>query len=715
MSSLSESQVLHFLLQLVLLIVTARVLADLFKRFGQATVIGELLSGIILGTSILGRFAPVVYHQIFPPDAVSAHLLEAFSWVGMIMLLLNTGMETDLGVLSGLGRPAMLVSGLGIVIPLVGGFAVGMYLPATYLNHASQRLVFAMFIAVSMAISAVPVIARILIDLDIMRRELGLVILGAGVLDDLIGWLLLSVIAGLAARAHIELRSVGLTILATLAFVAFAYFVGFRVVSYILRWVDDRGLVENAAVTTIIGITFVCAIITQAIGVHAVFGAFVAGLMIGRSPRLRKSDREAISSLTVGFMAPVFFAYSGLQADIFALHGLSVLGLVLGVATLGKYVGCGVGGMLGGLEPLEALSVASGMNARGGMGIVVALLGLNLGVLTGQMYTVVILVAVITSLAAPTLLAWSMGYIPPRRSELERAEHERILNRVPFVKEGAKLLVLDGGGPNTQLATHLAGALGNHPDASITIFSATENGNSALEGQDVDERFTHLKSIAQLCGVSNVYQKRASGAPLSELFLKEARRGYDAIFAGAALVSRRERALGGVLGDVLREAPAPIIIARHSNGAVPFKRVLVPTNGALYSTLGVAIAMYYANSVNTKATAMYVVEDPRWLYPGFRYGRASTGAGQQIIDEVRALGTHLELDIDTQIGAGAKPEDVIQHAIDDYGFDLLVMGVLYRSVEERVYFGPKVDSVLREAKCAAAVVVFPEKGFVQGA
>jgi Kef-type K+ transport system membrane component KefB len=322
MPSLSESQILHFLVQLLLLIVTARALADLFKRFGQATVIGELLSGILLGTSILGRFAPHVYHLIFPPDPVSADLIEAFAWVGMIMLLMNTGIETDLGILSGLGRPAMLVSGLGVAVPLLGGYAVGSYLPAALLVHPDQPLIFAFFLAVAMAISAVPVIARILIDLDIMRRELGLVILAAGVIDDLVGWLLLSVIAGLAARAHIELRGVGLTLLATIAFIGFAYFVGFRLISYILRWVDDRSLVDGAPVTAIIALTFFCAIVTQAIGVHAVFGAFVGGLMIGRSPRLRKTDREAVASLTESFLAPVFFAYSGLQADILALQGL---------------------------------------------------------------------------------------------------------------------------------------------------------------------------------------------------------------------------------------------------------------------------------------------------------------------------------------------------------------------------------------------------------
>ncbi len=713
MSGLSESQILHFLIQITLLIGTARLLADVFKRFGQAPVIGELLSGLILGSSVLGRLLPHVHQVIFPADPVGAHLLEAFAWIGMIFLLLSTGIETDLEVLRGLGRPATLVSGLGVIVPLIGGFALGQYVPDSYLAHPTQRGIFSMFIAVAMAISAVPVIARILIDLDIMQRELGLVILAAGVIDDLVGWLLLSIIAGLAARAQIQFQAIGLTMVATAAFIAFAYLWGFRLISYILRWVDDRGIVEAGALTVIIVLGFACAIITQAIGVHAVFGAFVGGLMIGRSPRLRRNDRETIASVASGFLAPVFFAYSGLQTDIFALHGLGVLGLVLAVATLGKYLGCGIGGLIGGLAPMEALTVANGMNARGGMGIIVALLGLNLGVLTAPMYTVLILTAVVTSLVAPTLLGWSILHIPRRAGERDRAEHERIIARVPFVKDGAKLLVLDGGGPNTELATHLAAALGNHPDASISIFHADVNEKAGGDdGNGPAERFTYLKGIAETCGATNVYQRRGAGSPLSDLLLKEARRGYDAIFAGASLQLPGEQALGGVLGDLLREAPAPIVITRFGPHSAPFKRILAPTNGALYSTLGVVMAMYYANAAHSKVTGMYIVEDPLWPYRALRRA-ADDAAGREIIDEVNAIASHLGLDVQTRIGAGVRPEEVIAGAIEQDGFDLLVMGVLYRSFEQRLYFGPKVDRLLRRVKCAVAVVVFPETGFGQ--
>jgi nucleotide-binding universal stress UspA family protein len=440
-----------------------------------------------------------------------------------------------------------------------------------------------------------------------------------------------------------------------------------------------------------------------------VFGAFVAGLMVGRSTRLRKSDREKLEAVTMGFLAPVFFAYSGLKADVFGLHGWSLLALVLAVACLGKFAGCGLGGLLGGLRPREAFAVASGMNARGGMEIVVALLGLSLGILTPQMYTVIVLVAVITSLMAPSLLSWSLQGIPERAGEVERAEREKVLGRLPFVREGAKLLVLDAGGPNTQLATHLAAALGNHREASITIFQATAKRAVPGSAEQLSVRFSQLKSIAELCGVANVYQRSAAGDSMSDLILQECRRGYDAIFAGASVASKRGTMGGDVLSALLRDAPAPVVIARHYGDAVPFKRVLAPTNGASYSTLGVTIAMYYAQSVQSRVTAMYVTESAKLLLPGLPYAWRAPRAGQQIVDEIKVLGSHLDLEIATQIGAGTKAEKVIQRAVEEGGFDLLIMGVLYRSVEERLYFGPKVERILQQAKCAVAVVVSPQK------
>jgi Kef-type K+ transport system membrane component KefB len=251
--SLSEKQILSFLTQFILLVLTARLLADLMRRAGQTIVIGELIAGVVLGSSILGKCLPSIERMIFPTEPIVNHLVEASAWIGVIKLLLCTGLEVDLDSLRNVRRPTVLVSSLGIVILFAGGLLLGWYLPAVYLAASNQRLIFALFLAVAMSISAVPVIAKILIDLDLMHRELGLLILVAGILDDSVGWLLLSIVAGLAARGVVDLDIPSSTIIVTAAFLASCYFIGFRLVSILLRWIDDFAYVDHAMLTAMAG------------------------------------------------------------------------------------------------------------------------------------------------------------------------------------------------------------------------------------------------------------------------------------------------------------------------------------------------------------------------------------------------------------------------------------------------------------------------------
>ena len=708
MPHLNEVQVLRFLIQFTLLFVIARALADVAKRLGQATVIGELLAGIVLGPTLLGHFAPGLHTLIFPNDAVADHLLEAVAWIGVIMLLLYTGLETDLGILRGVGNAAVLVSLLGVIVPGVTGFALGWQLPAQYLANPNGRLIFSLFLAVAMSISAVPVIAKILIDLDLMRRDLGLLILGAGILDDTIGWLMLSIVAGLAAHGVLDLRTFARILFAVIAFVAFCYVIGGNLAVRIMRWVDDRARAEHAGMSAMVGIAMVCAIITQAIGIHAVFGAFIAGVMLGRSTRLRRSDRSELEAVTIGVFAPVFFAYSGLKVDLFALHGIGLLALVVGIAIAGKMVGCSVGALLAGLEARESLAIGIGMNARGGMEIIVALIGLSLGVLTQEMYAIIVMVAITTSLMTPPLLAWMLSGVKPKPEEAARLEREKLLARLPFSREGAKLLVLSGGGPHAQLAAHLAATLGNHHDASITVFHATTAVTEPAD-QHEDANFARIKAIAELSGAHNILQRTGSADSIAQAIVKESERGYDAIFAGASPMEG-DYALGGeVLRELVDRAQTPIVIARTVGAPVPLRKILAPTTGAPFSRLGATMAMLYANATDAKMTALYVREGPTLTLRDLYRRRPTPESGAPIAEELQQLGDQVGVKLEARVESGGKPEATILTTAEKGGFDLLVMGVMFRPSERRLYFGPKVEYVLRNARCAFAVVVTPEK------
>jgi Kef-type K+ transport system membrane component KefB/nucleotide-binding universal stress UspA family protein len=709
LNQLSEAEILRFLVELCALLVASRLLGDLAKRVGQAPVIGELLAGILLGPSMLGRISPALYAYLFTSGPFHGGLIEVFSWVGAIVLLLYIGLETDMNLLRGMGRTVVMVSGFGVAIPFACGLALGAMLPAHYMVSPDGRVIFALFIAVAMSISAVPVIAKILIDLGVMRRELGMAILAGGILDDTIGWLLLSLVAGLASHGRIDFLSTSLLIIEAAAFLAFCYYIGFRLVVRLLRWVDDRAAIEHSKFTAMVSLAFICAIITQAIGIHAVFGAFIAGVMLTGSARIRKDERGDLEALALGFMGPIFFAFSGLQANLSALREPIVPILVLAVAVLSKLVGCSLGGRLGGLHWREALTVALGMNARGGMGIIVALVGLNLHVLTPEMYTVLLLLAVATSVMTPPLLKWSLRSVSERPGEAERLERDKILSRIPFSKTGAKLLVLSGGGPNAELAAHLAACLGNHHDASMTVFHALRADDST-PSPEFSEQFATIKSIAELGGAHNVIQRTGAAESVAQAVVQEEMRGYDAIFAGASQLTNRTSLGGEVLREIMMAARTPVVVARSVGSAMPFRRVLVPVTGAPFSRFGATVAMLYALSTGAEVTALYVREVSRLTR---FYDRRPLPEGNRFVDEIRVLGEQLGVPVETRVDEGIRPENVIVRVAETGKFDLLVMGALYRSANERLYFGPRVEQILEKAPCAVAVAVPPEQSFMR--
>jgi Kef-type K+ transport system membrane component KefB len=713
---LSESQILHFLMRITLLLLVSRGLGDLMKRIGQAAIIGELLAGVVLGPSVLGTLMPSVYTRLFA-GATAGELVEAVGWIGAVLLLVFIGVETDLEILRAQGRVAAFVSILGMAVPFVSGVGIGLLMPASYLAEPGGRLIFTLFMAVAMSVSAVPVIGKILIELNLMQREIGLVILGAGLIDDSVGWLMLSLIAGLATSGTLKPLAVAVLVAETAAFIAACYFVGARLVAWLLRWIDDRSIAEHSRFTAVLLVALTCAVLTQKIGLHAVFGGFVAGLMLSRSPRLRQGERDQLEAVTMGFLAPLFFAYSGMQIDLSALRTPAVPMMILGVACLGKLVGCGAGGLFGGLSFNESIAVALGMNARGGMGIIVAVLGLSLGVLTSFMYTTLMLVAIVTSLITPPLLRWSMGGVEERPADTERAERQRLESQIPFRTAGTKLLVLVGGGPNAALATHLSAILASAADSSVMIFRAVirktmgradeGDDSGAAEEQQLAAYMTELKNVAQRSGAANLYDRVATGETIVSTVLQETARGYDAIFAGASQVRPADALGGAVLRDLMVAARTPVVLTRGAAPEKSFQRVLAPISGAPYGRLGATLAMLYAQRVGASLTTLYV--RPRSLFQRpFLYGLEVASDGNEVLAEITALADGLGVGVETQLASAFSVDAAILRALVDGNYDLLVMGAMIRSAGNRVYFGETIERVLRRARCAVAVVAAPE-------
>ncbi len=347
----------------------------------------------------------------------------------MLLLLIVTGLEVDLSLIVRKARTAVGVSLGGIMVPFATGVGLGYLMPDDFVGHPGQRLEFALFMAVAMSISAIPVIAKVLMDLKLTRRDIGQITLAAAMTDDTIGWILLSVVAGLAAHGSVDLVTTMKCLVSAVLFVGIGLTAGPALVSRLLAWVDNLFPGPAAQLSTILTLAFAMAALTHSLGIEAVLGAFVTGIIAGEAPRLQSKVTEGLELIAAGLLAPIFFASAGLKVDLWGLLSFHVasVGLgVLAVACLGKFIGCYFGGLVGGLSHWERLAMGSGMNARGAMEIIVATLGLSLGVLTTSSYSIIVCVAIVTSLLAPPMLRWTLSHVVMGPEEKARLERERL-------------------------------------------------------------------------------------------------------------------------------------------------------------------------------------------------------------------------------------------------------------------------------------------------
>ncbi len=341
-----------FIAELGLLLLVGRLMGEAALRIGQPPVMGQLIGGLLLGPSLFGWVWPSAQHALFPDAAAQKSMLDAVAQLGVLMLLLLTGMETDLALVRRVGGTAVTVALAGIAIPFILGFALGEWLPAALLPMPDERLVTAIFLGTALSISSVNIVAIVVRDMNFMRRDLGQIIVASAILEDAICWVIIAIAFGLASAGTLDVWSIGRTIAGTVAFMAVSLTVGRRLVFRLIRWANDNFKTEFPVITVILLVMIAMALTTQLIGVKTVLGAFVAGILIGESPILTGHIDERLRGLIVALFMPVFFGLSGRQADltIFRHGDLALLGIgFILIASIGKFSGAFLGGKLGGL------------------------------------------------------------------------------------------------------------------------------------------------------------------------------------------------------------------------------------------------------------------------------------------------------------------------------------------------------------------------------
>jgi Kef-type K+ transport system membrane component KefB/nucleotide-binding universal stress UspA family protein len=699
-----------FVAQLVLLILVGRLLGEAMIRIKQPGVMGQLIAGLVLGPSLLGALAPDWQHAIFPAAKEQKAMLDAVSQFGVLMLLLLTGMETDLKLVRRTGGASAIASIAGIIVPFICGVALGEALPDSMLPDPSKRLITSLFLGTALSIASVKIVATVIREMNFMRRTVGQVILASAIIDDTVGWMITAVIFSLALQGHVDVWSLAQSVLGTLAFMGLSLTIGRRVVFIIIRWVNDVFVSDFAVITAILLIMCVMALITDLIGVHTVLGAFVAGILVGESPILTRHIDEQLRGLIIAFFMPVFFGTAGLSADLTILKDPNFLLLTCGlivIASIGKFGGAFVGGKLAGLTFRESLALGTGMNARGSTEVIVATIGLSMGALSQNLFTMIVTMAVITTMVMPPTLRWALSRLPMRKDEKQRLEREE-LEAKGFVPKLERLLLTVDESNNAKLATRIAGLIageGAMPTTVMHIKSGSKTGKAAdaAAKQTAEELGKTVQEFAQSVervqkpdektdvslDVTTIVEK----APKPEAVAEEAEKGYSLMIVGLEkTVARR----GEFHDDVTKlasgfEGPLAVIDGRGRLLAEPLHEnlnMLVPINGTENSRRAAEVAIAIARVSHAPLTALYVA-------PGGR--KRSRRYEEAILKDIVKLAETYDLDLRTAVRANVAADEAILKELSRKEYNLVVVGA-GRRPGEKLFFGDTAATLLEKSK-----------------
>jgi Kef-type K+ transport system membrane component KefB/nucleotide-binding universal stress UspA family protein len=710
---LAGHELLLVLLQFGLLLLVARALGEVAVRFHLPSVVGELLAGFLLGPSLLGAIAPDFFRALFPPTPQQFHLVEVISWLGVIMLLILTGLETDVELIVRKGKGAAAISLGGIVVPFATGLALGWLLPQQFLAAPDKRLVFALFVGTAMSISAIPVIAKVLIEMRIIRRDIGQITLAAGMIDDTIGWILLSVVAGMARSGQVNLAAAGRAIASVLAVLAVSFTIGRRLVSWTIRTLDNQVGGDTVKITGLIVLALAWGSVTHALGLEAVLGAFIVGILVGQVRRFDQRVQHSFQQMALGVFAPVFFALSGLRVDLKALINpltFAVGVLVLAVAILGKFVGAYMGARATGLGNWEALALGSGMNARGAMEIIVATIGLSLGILTPAMYSIILMVSVVTSIMAPPLLRWTLGHVDYSPDEIQRLEAEE-RQRASFVDNLKRVLLPTHGGASSQIAAQLVGLMVRNKDVEVTrmFVEVSNDGDRSPDDAQVQERLEQIKQYFD--GVRSLTR---SNNEIDSAVLAEAERGYDLLVLGAT--AQRSNGEGPLfkqfVDTIIQGSPCPLLVVSNRaaydlDRAKPLalRHILLPVGGTEHDRYAAEVAFSIAHDPDTVVDVVHVVSASEHTT---RMGADeaimhAVDLGEDLVAQIANLGHSTGATVHTDVLVADNPANAIVERLRRRG-DLVVLSSGRRPISQRAFFGHSIDHVLREAPCPVAVV-----------
>ena len=393
-----------FIFQLLIILIVVRICGALFKKIGQPAVVGEMIAGILLGPSVLGGALPEFSAFVFPKESLSH--LQFVSQVGLILFMFVIGMELDLSLLKKKAGAAVIISHASIVFPYGLGVGLAYFLYREMAPAGTHFYAFALFMGIAMSITAFPVLARVIRERGLTNTRLGAMAITCAAADDITAWCILAFVVAVAKASSV--MSAVYVLGLTLAYVLVMMLVVKPMLARLAqRWLPLRSL-QQSVVAIVFILLLLSAYICEVIGIHALFGAFMAGIVMPQEWNFRKIMISKIEDVALVLFLPLFFVFTGLRTEIGLLHDSSLwgmCGIIILTAIIGKFGGSMIAARFTGESWKESFSIGALMNTRGLMELVVLNIGYDLGILSPQIFTMMVLMAIITTLMTSPLLS----------------------------------------------------------------------------------------------------------------------------------------------------------------------------------------------------------------------------------------------------------------------------------------------------------------------
>lgn len=697
MHGFSEHQLLGAFLAIAVVLLFARGMAELSRRLGQPEVLGELLGGFLIGPSVFGALFPEVFHALFLNSAVSM-ALQLLSWIGAILLLMIAGMEADLAILRQKMMPGLLAAAGAIGAAIGIGAWIGT--KVFKLDTAS-----AVFLGLVLSVTAVSVVAKLLIEREALRRDYAQVLLAAGIAGEVLVWPLIAIVTSMQHRANpftAGLRALALAIV----FFAFMFTLGRRFIFWAMRRVADVTAIPNGELSLILVLLCVSAATTTLLGLHPLLGAFVFGVLLGKAPRATIALKERIQALTIAFFAPVFFGLAGMRVNLFNLRGLQSLKgifILLLVAGLAKVLLGTLGALAGRLPLWEAAMVGVGLNLKGGTDVVVAIIGTELLLLPSDIYTAYAVVAILTVAVTPPAINWLTNKTPPGDQELQRLNREEA-RKLAYLADRERVLLPLAPELMPAHSARIVAAIAVAKHAENELFDVTEMSfgeDTSITGAGTPDTVLRAASLlSHASDYEHVGLLRVSSTTEDDVLssLATAAESQQLLTIGATTVTGDIALSFGEMQDrVLRTVSTDVLVTIAPEGELPpFRRILVPLNGLGHSLAAADIAAYVAKGSGAELVLLTAMA-PR-LGPLFwreRRHRDLLQAGYTITREVHNRNARLDIRQSEQVVLAANPAEAVLTELKRQPYDLVVLGGVMRSSEQGVALGRTVEHLLQ--------------------